>query len=143
MASGGVSLPLANTSQFMPFFGTVSIVDDNEASRLAIANLVRSLGWQTLVFDSAEAYLSRRSLADVDELGCLISDVRMPGMSGIELHEQLLASGHAPPTIFVTAFRTEALRKRVAHNGALALLQKPIDTRELEQCLERAAGKTV
>ena len=126
----------------MPFFGTVSIVDDNEASRLAIANLLRSLGWQTVLFDSAEAYLSRRSLAGVDELGYLISDVRMPGMSGIELHEQLLASGDAPPTIFVTAFRTEALRERVAANGALALLQKPIDTRELQQCLARAGGKT-
>ena len=125
----------------MPFFGTVSIVDDNEASRLAIANLVRSLGWQTLLFDSAEAYLSRRSLADGDDLGCLISDVRMPGMSGIELHERLLASGYAPPTIFVTAFRTDALRARVAENGALALLQKPIDTQELQQCLTRASGK--
>ena len=143
MACGDVWVPLADTSSFMPFFGTVSIVDDNEASRLAIANLVRSLGWQTLLFDSAEAYLSRRSLADGDELGCLISDVRMPGMSGIELHEQLLASGYAPPTIFVTAFRTEALDARVAANGALAVLQKPIDTHELEQCLARAAGKPV
>ncbi|NRO97939.1 response regulator [Paraburkholderia sp. NMBU_R16] len=125
----------------MPFFGTVSIVDDNEASRLAIANLVRSLGWQTLLFDSAEAYLSRRSLAGLDGLGCLISDVRMPGMSGIELHEQLLASGDAPPTIFVTAFTTEALRTRVTANGALALLKKPIDTHELQQCLERAMVK--
>lgn len=125
----------------MPFFGTVSIVDDNEASRLAIANLVRSLGWRTLLFDSAQAYLSRRSLADADELGCLISDVRMPGMSGIELHERLLALGDAPPTIFVTAFKTETLRARVASNGALALLQKPIDTNELQQCLARAAGE--
>lgn len=127
----------------MPFFGTVSIIDDNEASRLAIANLVRSLGWQTLLFDSAEAYLSRRSMASADELGYLISDVKMPGMSGIELHEQLLATGQAPPTIFVTAFRTEALNARIVANGALALLQKPIDTRELQQCLARAACKPI
>lgn len=120
---------------------TVCIVDDDEASRLATANLVRSLGWHTVLFESAEQYLKRLSTANADEMGCLISDVKMPGMSGVELHEHLLASGHAPPTIFVTAFRTAALNARIVANGAVAVLEKPVDMHELEQCLARAAGK--
>lgn len=127
----------------MPPFQTVSIIDDDEASRLATANLVRSLGWQTALFESAEAYLAQRSMqsaASAGETGCLISDVKMPGMSGIELHEYLLASGHAPPTILITALRTEALNERAVANGVLALLEKPVDARALKQCLARATG---
>ncbi|CAN7625360.1 response regulator [Trinickia sp. LjRoot230] len=127
----------------MPPVQTVSIIDDDEASRLATASLVRSLGWPTVLFESAEAYLAQQSTQSATsavETGCLISDVKMPGMSGVELHEYLLASGHAPPTILVTASRTEALNARVVANGALALLEKPIDARALEQCLARAAG---
>jgi FixJ family two-component response regulator len=101
---------------------TISIVDDDSAVRLALSNLVRSLGWQARMFESAEAFLAS------DEAGstsCLVCDIRMPGMSGIELHETLLARGCSPATIFVTAWPTPALEARVAGNGALVLLQKP------------------
>jgi FixJ family two-component response regulator len=119
---------------------TVSIVDDDEASRLATASLVRSLGWPTNVFESGEQYL-RMLPATADDTACLISDIRMPGMSGIELYERLLASGHAPPTIFVTAFATEAVRAHVSAHGALALLEKPIDAGALAHYLTLAVGQ--
>ena len=88
----------------------VSIVDDDESARLATESLVRSLGWPTRTFDSAEAYLQSMPPAGSDGTGCLISDVRMPGMSGIEMFEHLLALGAAPPTLLMTAFPTDALR---------------------------------
>ncbi|HTI19138.1 MAG TPA: response regulator [Trinickia sp.] len=118
----------------------ISVVDDDEASRLAIASLVRSLGWKANVFESAEQYLHLLSSAPADHTACLISDIKMPGMSGIELHERLLASGRAPPTIFVTAFATDPLRAQVMANGALALLEKPIDAGALAHYLTVAAG---
>ena len=119
----------------------VSIVDDDEASRLAIASLVRSLGWSTNVFESAEQYLQWAHSAATDATACLISDVKMPGMSGVDLHEALLAQGCAPPTILVTAFPTDQLRAKVMANGALALLEKPIDVGALAHHLRVATGK--
>ena len=78
--------------------------------------------------------------AGSDGTGCLISDVRMPGMSGIEMFEHLLALGATPPTLLMTAFPTDALRARAAATGALALLEKPLDVAALEHHLTRALG---
>lgn len=116
----------------------ISIVDDDQAVCIATSALVRSLGWQARTFSSAEAFLQSGSVADT---ACLISDVRMPNMSGVEMHEYLLRLGHAPPIIFVTAFPTPTLRKAVMDNGALALLDKPVNGVALEQYLEAALGK--
>ncbi|WOD13343.1 response regulator transcription factor [Paraburkholderia kirstenboschensis] len=118
----------------------VSIVDDDQSVRVATESLVHSLGWPTRTFDSAEAYLQSRPPAGTDATGCLISDVRMPGMSGIEMFEHLLALGAAPPTLLMTAFPTDALRARVAAVGALALLEKPLDVAALERHLTRVLG---
>jgi FixJ family two-component response regulator len=120
---------------------TISIVDDDEASRYAIASLVRSLGWSATVFESAEHYLrSLSQQASAAESACLISDIKMPGMSGIEMHDRLSASGQAPPTIFVTAFATDSLREQIAARGALALLEKPVDAEALAHYLTLATG---
>jgi len=102
----------------------VSIVDDEEAVRLATESLVRSFGRQTRLFASAEEFLQSDLLAVT---ACLISDVMMPGMSGVAMHERILSLGHAPPTIFITAFPTADLKARAAENGALAVLDKPVD----------------
>ncbi|MFM0001162.1 response regulator [Paraburkholderia dipogonis] len=118
----------------------VSIVDDDESARLATESLVHSLGWPTRTFDSAEAYLQSMPPAGTAGTGCLISDVRMPGMSGIEMFEHLLALGAAPPTLLMTAFPSDALRARVAATGALALLEKPPDAATLERHLTRVLG---
>ncbi len=116
----------------------VSIVDDDEAVRVATASLVRSLGWSTRVFASAEEFLQS---ACVDETACLISDVKMPGMSGIEMHDHLLKRGCAPPTIFVTAFLTGSLQAKIAANGALAVFEKPVDASAIANCLVLVLGQ--
>ncbi|MEA3116800.1 MAG: hypothetical protein QOI13_70 [Paraburkholderia sp.] len=102
----------------------VSIVDDDWGVRVALNSLIRSLGWQARMYGSAEEFLSSGQAAHTS---CLISDVRMPGMSGIEMHECLHAQGHAPATIFVTANPTPALEAKAVSNGALVLLQKPYE----------------
>ncbi|WP_392388457.1 response regulator transcription factor [Cupriavidus campinensis] len=102
----------------------MSIVDDEEAVRLATESLVRSFGRQTRLFASAEEFLQSGLLAVT---ACLISDVMMPGMSGVAMHERILSLGYAPPTIFITAFPTADLKARAAENGALAVLDKPVD----------------
>jgi FixJ family two-component response regulator len=113
----------------------VTIVDDEEAVRVATADLVRSLGWQVRTFASAEAFLESGHLKDTS---CLILDVRMPGMSGVALHARLRSQGHVPPTIFITAFPTADLHAEVIANGALALLEKPAVADDVAHWLEIA-----
>jgi FixJ family two-component response regulator len=102
----------------------VSIVDDDEAVRLSMETLVRSFGRHARLFASAEEFLQSGA---VGETSCLISDVMMTGMSGVEMHDRILALGHAPPTIFITAFPSDELKAKALANGALAVLNKPVD----------------
>lgn len=115
----------------------VSIVDDDLAVRRALGSLVRSLGWEARLFGSAEEFLASGEAADT---ACLISDIRMSGMSGVEMHEQLVARGHAPATIFISAYPTPALEAKAASNGALALLQKPYQASVMTHWLSVAIG---
>jgi FixJ family two-component response regulator len=116
----------------------ISIVDDDEGARLATARLVRSLGWQACVFASAEEFLASRIIG---ETSCLISDIRMPGLSGIEMHDRLLALGYAIPTIFTTAFPTAALEAKIKAKGAFPFLEKPVDADTVERLLNLALGR--
>ncbi|ACD21537.1 response regulator [Pseudomonas asiatica] len=115
----------------------VSIVDDDSAVRVALGSLIRSLGWQVRMYESAEAFLASGQVA---QTSCLISDIRMPGMSGIEMHERLRAQGHAPVTIFISAYPTPALQAKAASNGALVLLQKPYQATAMTHWLSVALG---
>src|SRR5690349_12343199 len=93
----------------------IAIVDDDEAVRVATASLLRSFGYQTCVFASAAEFLA----AGMDRLAsCLITDVRMPGMDGIELQRVLNSRNCAIPILFVTAYSNDALRQRVMAAGA-------------------------
>ena len=116
----------------------ISIVDDDEGARVATASLVRSLGWQARVFASAEQFLSSGLIG---ETSCLISDIRMPGLSGIELHDRLLALGYAIPIIFTTGFPTAALEARIQARGAPPFLEKPVDAITVERLLNLALGQ--
>jgi FixJ family two-component response regulator len=102
----------------------VSIVDDDASVRVALSGLVRSLGFVACAFESAEDFLRSPHVGDS---ACLISDVQMPGMNGLELQSQLLAQGHRLPIIFITAFPEPNLRTLADAAGALAFLEKPFD----------------
>ena len=102
----------------------ISIIDDDESIRLATESLIRSLGFVAFTFESAEDFL--RS-PQVEVTSCLISDIQMPGMTGIELQDHLIAHGYRIPIIFITAFPEERIRKRAQDAGAVGFFSKPFD----------------
>ena len=113
----------------------ISIVDDDEAVRLALRSLVRSLGYVSIVFASAEEFLESSHL---NETSCLISDVQMPGMNGIELQSRLKRLDCNAPVIFVTAFPDERNRALALEAGAIGFLEKPFEGRAIVQLLQAA-----
>ncbi|CAH1658787.1 Response regulator receiver domain-containing protein [Hyphomicrobiales bacterium] len=113
----------------------ISIIDDDESVRTATASLVRSLGLATSLFASAEDFLNSEQLTCSD---CVITDVQMPGMSGMELQVRLKASGNPVPVIVITAFPEERLRHQAMSAGAIGFLSKPFDGGEMVACLDRA-----
>jgi FixJ family two-component response regulator len=115
----------------------IVIVDDDDVFRAALENLVRSLGWGARAFASAEAYLQSPL---VNQTSCLIADMQMPKMNGLELHERLSTSGADIPVIFITAYPEEAVRARALNAGAVCFLHKPLDLqgRRLAECVEKA-----
>jgi len=119
------------------FSQVVSVVDDDEGTRFATASLVRSLGWPARVFASAEEFLNSGALG---ETSFLISDIQMPGLSGIEMHDRLLRLGYAIPTIFITAFSTAAQKAEIQAKGAATFLEKPVDATTVERLLNLALG---
>ena len=115
----------------------ISIVDDDEAVRAAMKGLVRSLGYSAATFASAEEYLHSDQANDTS---CLITDVQMPGMNGMELQARLIADGRSTKVIFMTGFPDEKVRARVLKAGAIGFLKKPFDDACLIKCLDRALG---
>jgi FixJ family two-component response regulator len=113
----------------------ISVVDDDASVRTATARLLRSLGFSAHAFASAQEFLSSPRLR---ETSCLIADVEMPGMTGLELQEHLIAHGHRTPMIFVTAFPEDRIRERAMKAGAVDFLSKPFDEPRLLECVERA-----
>jgi FixJ family two-component response regulator len=113
----------------------ISIVDDDRSVREAASMLILSLGYTAETFASAEEFLESGRLC---ETNCLITDLQMPGMSGIELQSHLAAHGHGTPVIFVTAYPEESLRARALGAGAFGFLSKPFSEDALIACLDRA-----
>ena len=118
----------------------VSIVDDDESVREAIKRLVRSLGYYAATFSSAEEFLNSNHLNDTS---CLIADVQMPGLSGIELQHHLIQHGHRIPIIFVTAHSEHRLRTHAIAAGAVEFLSKPFSCDQLIMCLDTALRSKV
>jgi DNA-binding response OmpR family regulator len=106
----------------------ISIVDDDESARVAIQGVLKSVGWQARSFCSAEEFLESGQLR---ETACLISDIRMPGMSGLELQTSLVEGGWRIPIIFVTAHGDARTRTRAMGAGAMVFLGKPFDDKLL------------
>src|SRR5262245_26153026 len=113
----------------------ISIVDDDASFRGAIARLIRSLGHSVAAFDSAEDFLQS---SRVNETECLICDVRMPRMSGLELQSDLIGKGYTLPIIFVTANPTESARGHALAAGAIGFLNKPCNEDTLIALLDEA-----
>ena len=116
----------------------ISIVDDDVWSRNGLADLVLSLGYRALTFESAEQFVQSGNIRDTD---CLITDMRMPGWSGLELQSHLRRAGHSIPTIFVTTYPNDAQRARALEEGAIGFLDKPCDEQALIACLARAVAR--
>lgn len=113
----------------------VSIVDDDQSCRESMCRLIRSLGYAGDFFPSAAEFLTSPRLA---ETACLIADIQMPAMTGLELYRRLVDTGHAIPTILVTAFPKDADRTRALNDGVVCYLPKPVDDEHLTQCIRRA-----
>jgi FixJ family two-component response regulator len=116
---------------------TIAIVDDDQAIRESLDDLLQSYGYESRVFASAEAFLSH---ADRRVIGCMLVDVKMPGLSGIELQALLNDDPARPPMIFITSSKDERTRSAVMDGGAFAFLGKPVDVTQLMYTLEQALG---
>jgi len=113
----------------------ISIIDDDESMRCAIKSLVTSLGLDAHTFASPEAFLQSPHL---DHTSCVITDLQMPGLNGVDLQTSLLAQGRRIPIIFVTALPEERLRARALAAGALGFLGKPFESETLIKLIEKA-----
>ena len=119
---------LANT-------GLISVVDDDVWAREGLRDLIAAIGYDVRTFESAEEFVASGSIA---ETACLITDLNMPGMSGLELQTHLRSEGHRTPIIIVTAYPTEEHRSRALKDGAISFMTKPLDERVLVGCLAHA-----
>jgi FixJ family two-component response regulator len=113
----------------------ISIIDDDASVRAATDNLLRSLGYRVCALVSAEEFLRSGHLNDT---ACVIADVQMPGMSGVDLQAWLLTQGNRVPFIFITAFPEKTMRARALKAGAVCFLAKPFDRLTLIRCLDTA-----
>ena len=116
----------------------VAIVDDDESMRNATRDLLRAAGFSTATFEDAESFLGSASRASAS---CVVADIRMPGMSGLELYQTLVASGDGIPTVIITAHPEEVTQSRAREAGITCYLSKPFAPDELVQCVREALSK--
>ena len=113
----------------------IAVVDDDESVREAVAGLLKSFGYRAVPFERAEDFLN---FSDLNNTACLIADVQMPGMTGLDLQLRLVASGKAIPTILITAYPEPTVRARALQNGVRCYLAKPFRDEELLSCIRSA-----
>jgi FixJ family two-component response regulator len=123
----------------MPKGPMISIVDDDDSLRSSLENLIRSFGFRVQAFPSAEAFLSSRQAQDT---ACLILDVRMPGMNGLELQRQMSAGNWRVPIVFITSHADDHAKARALEDGAVAFLYKPCREEDLLNAIEVALRQT-
>jgi FixJ family two-component response regulator len=123
----------------MPGTPLISVVDDDDAIRISLENLIRSVGLRAQGFPSAEAFLRSNQLHKTD---CLILDVRIPGLGGLELQRRLAATNSRIPIIFITAHENEDWRMQALDAGAVAFLYKPFHEEALLNAIDAALKDT-
>jgi FixJ family two-component response regulator len=116
----------------------ISVVDDDQAFRDSMRRLLKSLGYTVAVFPSAAEFLASPKLRST---ACLVADIHMPATTGVDLYRQLIDTGHAIPTILVTAFPNDEVRKRMLRLGVECYLQKPFEEAALIGCLSSALAR--
>jgi FixJ family two-component response regulator len=119
----------------MPEASLVSVVEDDQFFRESMRRLLRSLGYAVETFRSAADFLASPRLI---ETACLIADVNMPAMTGLDLHRRLIERGHPIPTILMTAYPDNDVRTRALKDGVVCYLRKPVDENHLMRCLRAA-----
>jgi FixJ family two-component response regulator len=122
----------------MPNKPVIAIVDDDESVREATMSLMRALGFLAEAFPCAEDFLKSDGL---HRTSCLIADVRMPGMSGLELYHRLVASGTPIPTVLITAHSDDGVRARALQAGIICYLTKPFREDDLLGCIRSALDR--
>jgi FixJ family two-component response regulator len=115
----------------------IAIIDDDTSMRLAVGSLARSYGFSVDAFRSAEDFLRN---ADFGRVSCVVTDIQMPGMNGLELHQQMIDCRLRIPFIFMTAFHGSNARDKAFSNGAVGFLLKPFSGAELMMQIELATG---
>ena len=115
--------------------GIIAIVDDDAVVREAMKSLMRSLGYNASTFGSAEEFLNSEQIS---RTSCLITDLHMPGLSGLDLQDRLIAEGYRFPIIFLTDYPDENVRARALKSGAVAFLSKPFNQDHLLGYLDKA-----
>jgi FixJ family two-component response regulator len=123
----------------LPAKTLISIIDDDDDVREALTGLMRSRGFTVEAFPSAVDFLAWSNLRDTS---CLIVDVHMPRMTGIELHRRLVESGYAIPTILITAYPDDSVRAHALADGIICYLTKPCDEDALLGCVQSALERT-
>lgn len=113
----------------------IAIIDDDENVRISLDSLLRACGYSVQLFESAEHFLTSDAIAATD---CLVSDIQMPGMSGLQMYQQLLNDGHCMPVIFITASADQTSRRTAQRLGACCYLSKPFESEDLTACLKLA-----
>ena len=116
----------------------VAIVDDDPSIRDATSNLLQAAGFSTATFADAESFL--RSARE-PRAACLVADMRMPGMSGLQLHQHLVASGASIPIVLITAYASDVTRLRAREAGIRCCLAKPFAPDELLECVREALAR--
>jgi len=123
----------------MPETPLVAIVDDDKSIRNATQDLLKAAGFSTAVFEDAESFLGSASRASA---ACVVADMRMPGRSGLELYQELLASGRGIPTVIITAHPEELTQARAREAGITCYLIKPFAPEELLECVREALARS-
>lgn len=114
---------------------TIAVVDDDAAIRTALSSLLRSMGYSARLFKTADAFLADQELPPPD---CVLTDVQMPGMNGLELQAEIHRRRPELPVIMITAFPNAALRQRALAAGALDFLNKPVSAETVAHCIQQA-----
>src|SRR5262249_12332265 len=117
----------------------ISVIDDDEDVRISIASLMESLGFTIEAFPSAVDFLASDTIRHTR---CLIADVHMPHMTGLELHRHLGQSGYSIPTILITAYPDDGVRNRALDQGVICYLPKPVEQDRLLECVRSALERT-